>query len=110
MSLTISHPLSWLRAQVEVQPTHNRQGIMIRMTHHQIDDIHERSEPLTALFATKSVIYGQFGYGWDQLIARAYKMGADDYIVKHLSPTELGTQVQAGRAVWYRRNPMCGAR
>ncbi len=50
-------------SNVEVQPTHTRRGIMTRMMRHQIDGIHERSEPLAALFATESGIYGRFGYG-----------------------------------------------
>ena len=36
---------------------------MTRMMHHQINDIYERGEPLAALFATESIIYGRFGYG-----------------------------------------------
>ncbi len=35
------------------------------------------------------------GYGQDQVIARAFDMGADDYIVKPFSPTELAARVQA---------------
>lgn len=50
-------------SNVEVQPTHTRRGIMTRMMRHQIDGIHEREEPLAALFATESGIYGRFGYG-----------------------------------------------
>ena len=50
-------------SNVEVQPTHTRRGIMTRMMRHQIDGIHERGEPLAALFATESGIYGRFGYG-----------------------------------------------
>ncbi len=50
-------------SNVEVQPTHTRQGIMTRMMRYQIDGIHERGEPLAALFATESAIYGRFGYG-----------------------------------------------
>ena len=50
-------------ANIAVQPTHTRRGIMTRMMHHQINDIHERGEPLAALFATESIIYGRFGYG-----------------------------------------------
>ncbi len=50
-------------ANIAVQPTHTRQGVMTRMMHHQIHDIHERGEPLAALFATESIIYGRFGYG-----------------------------------------------
>jgi predicted acetyltransferase len=50
-------------ANIAVQPTHTRQGILTRMMHHQINGIHERGEPLAALFASESVIYGRYGYG-----------------------------------------------
>lgn len=50
-------------ANIAVQPTHRRQGVLTRMMRHQIKDIHERGEPLAALFATESVIYGRYGYG-----------------------------------------------
>ena len=48
---------------VAVQPTHRRRGIMTRMMRHQIDDIHERAEPIAALWASDSGIYDRFGYG-----------------------------------------------
>ena len=35
------------------------------------------------------------GYGQDHVIVRAFEMGADDYIVKPFSPTELAARVQA---------------
>ena len=35
------------------------------------------------------------GYGRDQVIARAFEMGAEDYIVKPFSPTELVARIQA---------------
>ena len=57
-------------ANIAVQPTHTRQGIMTRMMLHQINDIHERGEPLAALFARESVIYGRFGYGIGSLYER----------------------------------------
>ncbi len=50
-------------SNVEVQPTHTRRGIMTSMMRHQIDGIHDREEPLAALFATESAIYGRFGFG-----------------------------------------------
>ena len=57
-------------ANIAVQPTHTRQGLMTRMMHHQISDIHERGEPLAALFARESVIYRRFGYGIGSLHER----------------------------------------
>ena len=50
-------------ANVAVQPTHTRQGVMSRMMRRQMNDIHEWGEPLAALFASESAIYGRFGYG-----------------------------------------------
>ena len=50
-------------ANIAVQPTHRRRGIMTTMMHHQLKDIHRRGEPLAGLFASESVIYGRFGYG-----------------------------------------------
>ena len=57
-------------ANVAVQPTHTRRGVMTRMMHHQIKDIHDRGEPLAGLFASESIIYGRFGYGVGSLYER----------------------------------------
>ena len=57
-------------ANIAVQPTHRRQGLMTRMMHHQIKDLHERGEPLAALFARESIIYRRFGYGIGSLHER----------------------------------------
>ena len=57
-------------ANIAVQPTHRRQGIMTRMLRHQINDIHQRGEPLAALFASESIIYRRFGYGIGSLHER----------------------------------------
>ncbi len=48
---------------VAVLPTHRRRGIMRMMMARQMEDFHERGEPIAALFATESSIYGRFGYG-----------------------------------------------
>ena len=71
-------------ANIAVQPTHRRRGVMTRMMHHQIKDIHERGEPIAALFASESIIYGRFGYGIGSLreqwmIDRQYNAYARPY-------------------------------
>lgn len=48
---------------VSVQPSHRRQGILTEMMKRQMGDIHERGEPLAALWASESSIYGRFGFG-----------------------------------------------
>ncbi|MDA1348230.1 MAG: GNAT family N-acetyltransferase [Chloroflexi bacterium] len=48
---------------VTVQPTHRRQGIMTMMMARQLNDLHDRGEPLAALWPSESIIYGRFGYG-----------------------------------------------
>ncbi|MFQ5472907.1 MAG: GNAT family N-acetyltransferase [Dehalococcoidia bacterium] len=48
---------------VGVRPTHRRQGVLTRMMERQLNDIHERSQPVAALWASESLIYGRFGYG-----------------------------------------------
>jgi predicted acetyltransferase len=48
---------------VSVKPTHRRRGILTQMMRRQLADVHERAEPLAALWASESVIYGRFGYG-----------------------------------------------
>jgi predicted acetyltransferase len=48
---------------VGVLPTHRRRGILRSMMRVQLDDAHERGEPLAALWASEETIYGRFGYG-----------------------------------------------
>ena len=48
---------------VGVLPTHRRRGILMAMMRKQLDDVHERGEPLAALWASEGSIYGRFGYG-----------------------------------------------
>ena len=55
---------------VSVQPTHTRRGVMTQMMQHQLNNFHQRDEPLAALFSTESIIYGRFGYGIGSLYER----------------------------------------
>jgi predicted acetyltransferase len=53
---------------VAVLPTHRRRGILRSMMREQLDDIHERGEPLAALWASEETIYGRYGYGLASLV------------------------------------------
>ena len=48
---------------VGVSPTHRRRGVLRAMMRAQLDDAHERGEPLAALWASEAPIYGRFGFG-----------------------------------------------
>ncbi|HEX9066824.1 MAG TPA: GNAT family N-acetyltransferase [Streptosporangiaceae bacterium] len=48
---------------VSVLPTYRRQGILSSLMRRQLADIAAAGEPLAALFASESVIYGRYGYG-----------------------------------------------
>src|SRR4051794_41602817 len=48
---------------VGVYPTHRRRGALRAMMDSQLRDIHERGEPIAALWASEETIYGRFGYG-----------------------------------------------
>jgi predicted acetyltransferase len=48
---------------VGVQPTHRRRGVLRAMMDTQLRDVHERGEPIAALWASEPTIYGRFGYG-----------------------------------------------
>jgi predicted acetyltransferase len=48
---------------VGVYPTHRRRGALRALMDAQLRDVHERGEPLAALWASEETIYGRFGYG-----------------------------------------------
>jgi predicted acetyltransferase len=48
---------------VAVLPTHRRRGILRDLLRRYFDAVHERGQPLSALWATEGAIYGRFGYG-----------------------------------------------
>lgn len=48
---------------VGVSPTHRRRGVLRRMMRQHLTDIAGRGEPLAALWASETAIYGRFGYG-----------------------------------------------
>lgn len=48
---------------VGVKPTHRRLGVNTALMRRQLDDVHERGEPVAVLFASEGSIYGRYGYG-----------------------------------------------
>jgi predicted acetyltransferase len=48
---------------VGVLPTHRRRGILRDFMRHQLEDARAWGEPIAALWASESSIYGRFGYG-----------------------------------------------
>ena len=59
---------------VGVLPSHRRRGILTQLMRRELDDIHERGEPLAVLWASEAAIYGRFGYG---MAAPHVQMDAD---------------------------------
>jgi predicted acetyltransferase len=62
---------------VGTYPTHRRRGVLRAMMRAQLDEVHERGEPLALLWASEETIYGRFGYGMASLageieLAREY--------------------------------------
>jgi predicted acetyltransferase len=55
---------------VGVLPTHRRRGVLRSMMRAQLDDVHERGEPLATLWASEETIYGRYGYGLASLNAQ----------------------------------------
>ena len=52
---------------VGTYPTHRRRGVLRALMRAQLDDVHERGEPLALLWASEETIYGRFGYGMASL-------------------------------------------
>ncbi len=48
---------------VTVKPTHRRRGILRTIMDAHLDEVAERGEPIAALWASDSAIYGRFGFG-----------------------------------------------
>lgn len=48
---------------VSVKPTHRRRGIVLGLMRQQLEQVRDRGEPIAALWASESSIYGRFGYG-----------------------------------------------
>jgi predicted acetyltransferase len=56
---------------VGTYPTHRRRGVLTAMMRAQLDDVHERGEPVAMLWASDELIYGRFGYGLASWVGEA---------------------------------------
>jgi predicted acetyltransferase len=70
---------------VGVYPTHRRRGALRAMMTAQLHDIHEREEPIAALWASEETIYGRFGYG---LAAWCCEVAIDRAWTRYAEPFE----------------------
>lgn len=52
---------------VGVYPPDRRRGVLRALMARQLQDVHERGEPLAVLWASEETIYGRFGYGMASL-------------------------------------------
>jgi predicted acetyltransferase len=55
-------PVGGLTA-ISVLPTYRRRGILRAIMTRHLEEVESRGEPVSALLASESVIYGRFGYG-----------------------------------------------
>jgi predicted acetyltransferase len=83
-------------AMVSVRPSHTRRGVLRSMMRAHFDDVMNRDELLSGLWASESSIYGRFGYG--SAIARhdveidvgraRLRSGDSDDVVRMVPPEE----------------------
>jgi predicted acetyltransferase len=98
---------------VGVYPTHRRRGVLRSLMRAQLDDTHERGEPLAALWASEETIYGRFGYGLASFcgeikLAHEYTSFAQPFepegTIRFLEPDEASNVVppvyERVRALW----------
>lgn len=60
--------ISW----IGVLPTHRRRGLLTGLMERLLGDLHDRDEPVAALWASEGAIYQRFGFGpaaWDVALA-----------------------------------------
>jgi predicted acetyltransferase len=80
---------------VAVVPTHRRRGLLTAMMRRQLEDLHERGDPVAVLWASEGGIYGRFGYG---IAARAARLVARRPEARLAVPPPLAEPLHAGPA------------
>ena len=86
---------------VSVRPSHRRRGILSAMMRHQLADITARGEPVAALYASESGIYGRYGYGCASMELRLTIRRGEGT----LSPALTGGTGTGGAGAWLRAGP-----
>jgi predicted acetyltransferase len=78
---------------VGVRPTHRRRGLLTTLMRGQLADIHETGrEAVAALWASESVIYGRFGYGF---ATQAALIAVDTRTARLRAPSDLQVDLLA---------------
>ena len=86
---------------VGVQPTHRRRGINTALMRAQLDDMHARGEPLSALHASEAGIYSSFGFGQASFLG--------ELVSRRLAPRSLADHRPTGRVRLVPRDDALGA-
>ncbi|MDH3426649.1 MAG: GNAT family N-acetyltransferase [Acidimicrobiia bacterium] len=76
---------------ITVSPTHRRQGALTDMIRHHFDDVAAHQEPMSALWASESSIYGRFGYGQ---ATRALHLKMDTAKIEFIDPVAPSGQIR----------------
>jgi predicted acetyltransferase len=95
--------------RVSVLTTHRRRGLLTAMMRRQLDDMHERGEPLAALYASEAPIYGRFGYGLGTYQAAVEIERSHAAFAKkgggNLSMVDVPTAIREFTRVWEQARP-----
>jgi predicted acetyltransferase len=97
--------------RVGVAATHRRRGLLRAMMRRQLDDMHQRGEPLAALYASEAPIYGRFGYGLATYMAEIEVERSHGAFLKPLSTAgrvvmvDVPAAVDAFTQVWAKVQP-----
>ena len=97
--------------RVGVAATHRRRGLLTAMMRSQLDEMHQRGEPLAALYASEATIYGRFGYGLATYQAEIEIQRSHGGFAKPLSASgrvvmvDVPAAIDAFTQVWARVHP-----
>jgi predicted acetyltransferase len=84
---------------VGVLPTHRRRGILRALMRAQLDDVHERGEPMAYLWASEDALYGRYGYGVASFSGSVELRGDRAAFYRDFEPTGLIRLVDVDEAI-----------